>query len=199
MTFHMLAQLLWFWPQPDMHSKTSPDFLFHSSSLLKVSQPAKAVPFRKCKVFGKPRNTLHFVVRLLTSVQRLVLLCRRPFQAREGQVANDCAWWVLSWWRKTAAQTPRARRLLLQPWPTCPALELRAGGSRLWLWIGHGGHRRCMQANGMPVQTRSGSSRFFREHLLGRYTDAVLHSSSEKVKLAQYPAKAKSVWRWEYD
>lgn len=47
MTFHMLAQLLWFWPQPDMHSETSPDFLFHSSSLLKVSQPATAAPFGK--------------------------------------------------------------------------------------------------------------------------------------------------------
>lgn len=47
MTFHMLAQLLWFWSQPDTYSEMSPDFLFHSSSLLKVPQPAKPVPFAK--------------------------------------------------------------------------------------------------------------------------------------------------------
>jgi len=45
----------------------------------------------------------------------------------------------------------------------------------------------------------TGSSWFFGEHLLGRHADAVLHSSPQKVKLARYPAKAKSARRWEYD
>lgn len=65
--------------------------------------------------------------------------------------------------------------------PSLPSA--RAESRRLWPWIGHWGHGWCVQSNRVPLQTRSGSSLFFRKHLLGRYTDAVLHSSSKKVKL----------------
>lgn len=97
--------------------------------------------------------------------------------------------------REEGAQTPQSQDdcfcSLNQP-ARCSSREREEAGYGHEL--GAEGTDEGCELTGVPLQTPSGSSGFFREHLLlGRHTDAVLRSSSENVKPAQYPAKAKSV------
>lgn len=175
--------------EPDTQSEMSAGFLFHGSSLVKVSGPVKAAQFVKWK-YNILGNTLDFA--LLGSKASLALAAPFPGWGK-GRRRRPC---VMAAILTTTPQCRPPEPSVQAPW-ACPAVRL----DRRKHWAPSTGVLRAPRACASWWDALAGivrTSLACHGGLTASWCTA-LRSLSEKEKSVQCPAQVKSARRWEYE